>query len=651
MGAEGNSNNQSSTMKVVGGYEILRRIGQGGMGSVFVARQISMNRPVALKILAPHLAKDKTYVERFLREARAAARLSHPNIVQAYDVGNAQGYFYFAMEYVDGVTLKKMMQQSGDPIPEKRALEIVRDIADALRHAHAANIIHRDVKPENILLTSDGVPKLADLGIARDKLSNDSHLTQGAAIGTPLYISPEQARGESDIDGRADVYSLGATLYHILTGQTPYSGGTSVEVISKHLTAPVPDPKKINPKISRAAANIAMKAMAKNKINRYPSATAMAEDILSALSFTPAQPKAAEPVQPRRRKQEQKSVLAPVMAAIFLLVCIGGSYAYFKSRKPTNPPEPPTNNASIDIPKPQPQPKPEPKPQPPKPLPGSDDRLREIDEIAKRMIDNMNQLAAAGDYDAAIKVTDEIPAGFEKEVGPRLQYVADRLKSRAENLIKSGADEIDQLIGLGKLDAAERMLKNLRLIKYSPLSGTLDQAEGRLLAAMDRAAPPEPADEPPPVPETPEMTAALERNNQLYQEYIGVLNRVKGDALKKMGDMYMTGYNQRMEKLKTLQNDLVAVASRNPKRPAGEALKNEAIAKIKEEIANVTRRNSELEAKAHEIKKQVEVKAQDVQYQLRVNFENINDQIKQGNIPSDQNMKDSYLKTLQRVER
>jgi len=279
-GAPSRENNKTR----VGGYEIISKIGQGAMGAVFKARQVSMDRVVALKILPPALAKDSAFLERFLREARAAAQLNHPNIVQAYDAGMADGYSYFAMEFVDGNSLQTVLKVSG-ALEEHRALEITRDIAQALDCAHNAGIVHRDVKPDNILLAPDGTAKLADLGIARRTGLTDSSLTQaGATLGTPNYIAPEQVRGEPDIDGRADIYSLGATLYHMLTGASPYAGGTSAEVMSKHLTQPVPDVRKAVPRVSPRTNVFIKKAMAKNRANRYATAKEFLDDLAMLLS-------------------------------------------------------------------------------------------------------------------------------------------------------------------------------------------------------------------------------------------------------------------------------------------------------------------------------------------------------------------------------
>ena len=205
------------------GYESLGRIGQGAMGVVFKARQVSVDRLVAIKVLRDEAARDREYIERFRREARVAAKLSHNNIVGVIDAGEADGRHYFVMEYVEGTTVQDELDR-GKAYDEKAALGIALAVARALEHAHERGLIHRDIKPANILLTRDGNIKLADLGLAR--MAADVQGTAGVAAGTPYYISPEQARGQADVDIRTDIYSLGATLYHMVTGRVPYSGAT-----------------------------------------------------------------------------------------------------------------------------------------------------------------------------------------------------------------------------------------------------------------------------------------------------------------------------------------------------------------------------------------------------------------------------------------
>ena len=265
------------------GFEILGRVGQGGMGTVLKARQVSMDRVVALKVLPRRLAADKQYVERFLREARSAARLSHPNIVQGIDVGHAEGYYYFAMEFVDGPTVKQILVKEG-PFEEKRALEIVAAVASALEHAHRQGIVHRDIKPENIMITADGEVKLADMGLARSVGTIDTVTVGGGALGTPHYMSPEQARGDADLDTRSDIYSLGATLYHMLTGDAPFDGPTSASVAAKHITQPAPSPRKAVPTLSRGISDLVQLMMAKDRTDRPQTPTDLMAEVQGVLA-------------------------------------------------------------------------------------------------------------------------------------------------------------------------------------------------------------------------------------------------------------------------------------------------------------------------------------------------------------------------------
>jgi protein kinase-like protein len=269
---------------MLGGYELIEQIGRGAVGAVFKARQVSVDRIVALKVLTPRLAKKQDFVERFLREARAAAQFSHVNIVQAIDAGKAGPYYYFAMEFVDGESAGQALSGSGR-LSQPRALEIVRDIGHGLAQAHRSGFIHRDVKPDNILIGPGGVAKLVDLGLARETVTSDSQLTQsGMAIGTPDYISPEQVRGQADLDGRTDVYSLGATLYHLVTGRPAFSGNSTVETMTKHLTEPVPDPRRIVPQLSRGVVTVIRRAMAKHRDQRYATVEQMLEQVETLLA-------------------------------------------------------------------------------------------------------------------------------------------------------------------------------------------------------------------------------------------------------------------------------------------------------------------------------------------------------------------------------
>ncbi|HOX07696.1 MAG TPA: protein kinase [Planctomycetota bacterium] len=270
----------------IAGFEIISRLGRGGMGAVYKARQVSMDRIVALKILPPGLAKDQSFVDRFMREARTVAKLNHPNIVQGIDVGTSGKYHYFAMEYVEGETLQTLIAREG-AMPERRALEVVLQIAQALHHAHRNGMVHRDVKPDNIMVMGSGVAKLCDLGLAKS-MAGDSTLTQtGMAVGTPHYLSPEQARGDHDVDIRSDIYSLGATLYHMVLGRTPFSGSSAAVVMTKHLSEEPQDPREVRPELTAGLAALVMKMMAKERDARYESPEALINDLNLVLAGRP----------------------------------------------------------------------------------------------------------------------------------------------------------------------------------------------------------------------------------------------------------------------------------------------------------------------------------------------------------------------------
>ena len=266
----------------LGGYELISKLGQGGMGAVYKARQENMDRTVALKVLPKSLAKDDEFISRFLREARAAGRLSHPNVVAGIDAGFADGYYYFAMEYVEGVNLGQRLDEE-KLLPESEAAEFGRQVALALEHAHDEGIVHRDVKPENIIITPSGQTKLCDLGLARGT-EEDLRLTQaGMAVGTPYYISPEQVRGR-DPDGRADIYSLGCTLYHLVTGRPPFDGPNSMAIMQKHMGDPPPPVSEVVPGISKAMERVIAKMMAREKEDRYATAAEAADDLEKVLA-------------------------------------------------------------------------------------------------------------------------------------------------------------------------------------------------------------------------------------------------------------------------------------------------------------------------------------------------------------------------------
>jgi serine/threonine protein kinase len=266
------------------GYELISELGKGAMARVFMAKQISLDRIVAIKVLPRKMSENIEFVDRFYKEGKAAARLSHNNIVQAIDVGQAPaGYHYFVMEYIEGLTLYDEMAPPpagrGRAFTEADALDVIIQMGEALVHAHERGLIHRDVKPKNIMLTPGGVAKLTDLGLARGVDDKEAAETEaGKAYGTPYYISPEQIRGDVDIDFRADIYSLGATLYHLVTGRPPFEGDTPSAVMHKHLKQPLVPADHLNTSLSAGMGEVIDVCMAKKREERYQSTTDMLED-------------------------------------------------------------------------------------------------------------------------------------------------------------------------------------------------------------------------------------------------------------------------------------------------------------------------------------------------------------------------------------
>ena len=261
------------------GYKILGKLGAGAMAIVYKAKQLSLNRMVAIKVLPKRFTENPEYVERFYKEGQAAAKLNHNNIVQAFDVGEAGGYHYFVMEYVEGKTLYDDLAE-GKVFPEDESIDIIIQVANALGHAHACGLIHRDVKPKNIMTNAAGTVKLADMGLARETADIETAQTEaGKAYGTPYYIAPEQIRGEVDIDGRADIYGLGATFYHMVTGKVPFMADDPSDVMRKHLRERLVPPDHINTSLSTGVSEVIEIMMAKRRDDRYDNIEELLADL------------------------------------------------------------------------------------------------------------------------------------------------------------------------------------------------------------------------------------------------------------------------------------------------------------------------------------------------------------------------------------
>jgi len=263
-------------------YELEELVGTGGMSSVYRALDTLLERNVALKILHPHYGDDDEYVERFRREARAVAQLSHPNIVTVIDRGEDDGQQYIVFEYVDGDSLKQLVDRDG-PLPARRAAELALQIADALAFAHHSGLVHRDVKPQNVLVTEDGEAKVTDFGIARS-LDVEHGVTQtGTVLGTSNYLSPEQARGQT-VTPATDVYSLGVVLYELLTGEVPFPGENFVAVAMKHINEPPPSLLQRRPDLPMRLVSTVERALAKDPANRFASMDAFASELRACLA-------------------------------------------------------------------------------------------------------------------------------------------------------------------------------------------------------------------------------------------------------------------------------------------------------------------------------------------------------------------------------
>ena len=334
-----------------GRYELLEKIGDGGMAVVYKGKDKLLNRFIAVKILRPEFTKDATFVENFKRESQAAAGLSHPNIVGVYDVGREGNINYIVMELIEGDTLNKIIEREA-PMDYRKVIDISKQVASALRIAHKNKIIHRDVKPHNIMITNDGVVKLADFGIAR--AVNDATLSTGSKIvGSVHYFSPEQARGNY-VDERSDIYSLGIVMYEMLTGKVPFDGDNPVTVALKHINEEIVPPIELEPGIPPALNRCVMKATNKFQTNRYANADELIED-LDNISFvtnvagpglfenTDIEEKRKkrkqeiekdieEVVQARERenKRKKRKIIAITAAILIIVGAFAGGYAAWK---------------------------------------------------------------------------------------------------------------------------------------------------------------------------------------------------------------------------------------------------------------------------------------------------------------------------------
>ena len=274
--------NVPTTGDSLGQYQLVETIGSGGMATVYKAHQPKLDRYVAVKIMHQLFLSDESFKSRFEREARIIAQLDHPNIVTIYDYDDVDGLPYLVMKYVDGQTLKQLLK--GGALTMDDILNLIAPIADSLTYAHEQGILHRDVKPSNIIIDERSIPYLMDFGLARIAKAGESTMSAESILGTPHYISPEQAQGGVELDARTDVYSLGVVIYELLVGQVPYTGDTPYVIVHKHIYDPPPPPTQVNPNISPAVEAVILKALEKEPKDRYPTANALVDALRAAVT-------------------------------------------------------------------------------------------------------------------------------------------------------------------------------------------------------------------------------------------------------------------------------------------------------------------------------------------------------------------------------
>ncbi|MCX7703523.1 MAG: protein kinase [Planctomycetota bacterium] len=485
----------------LGGFRILRTLGQGRMGTIYEAEQISLGRKVALKVLPPHLAQDEEFIQRFNREARSAAAINHPNIVSVIDCGVADGLYYLAMEYVDGENLRDIIKRKGI-LPEKEALKYTIDIAEALECAWSAGIVHRDVKPHNIMVTKEGVAKLCDLGLAKRQKS-DVQLTQpGAIMGSPQYMAPEQIEDSSKADTRSDIYSLGITLFHMVTGRLPYEGTSIFEIMAKQMKEPLPNPTQFNPQLSQGLVALLKKMTDKDPTRRYQTPTQLLEDLRRVAAGKPLAPQksavkppprptaARPPPQAVRRSAPARSSEGspssfPVSAIVAVAILAVGGIALFSFLSKD------TGTPVSDIPS-TPEGTSTAKPKPPlTPNPGSSDNTTSPDEHSYTPSEERETLFERIDREyamqpeLAVRKYNEMYDATGSDESKKL--IKEKIDSYAGRLLVPFKDKVQNATDLDELLTVLAECDNLQyLLRYSEKLPEVKAAQAEVLTRLSR---------------------------------------------------------------------------------------------------------------------------------------------------------------------
>src|SRR6185295_15349508 len=449
------------------GFEVLEVLGQGGMGVVYKARQQSLNRLVALKLLNSQLATSEEFAARFEREAKVLASLNHPNVVQVFDFGKEDGLLYLVMEHVDGPTLEDVMKKKAEPT---RFLAVVRDVARGLERIHQAGLVHRDVKPSNILIAKDGTAKISDFGLAIETEGSQKLTQSGMFVGTPHYVSPEHAQAKK-VDGRSDLYSLGVILFEGFAGRPPFQAPSATALLLKHVNEPPPALYKLAPQSPRAVQEIVRKLLAKNPAARHDTASSLVRDLDRALEDLKAGPtvpatarKSGAPPATARKEAAPEGKKLPIpwiagggAAALLLLGLLIFAFSGktepkpedkqsslrqsstvkhgTDTEKPKTPEAAPAPTPEAVVPVPAPTPAPAPAQADPKPSTTVEDVLRQGDKL----LDEARASFEEGKERASVEALGE--AGFKAE-SARIKYQAvqeigsDELKAKATEQLK-----------------------------------------------------------------------------------------------------------------------------------------------------------------------------------------------------------------------